>query len=81
MPIQHKRPAFALFVRASVANKQNQTAQVRGLGDQSVFEVSELELSRCVHYNCLFRIDGHWHHAFVRKGRQSRLSLRLNSPG
>jgi hypothetical protein len=39
VPIHHiKRPAFALFffVRASVANKRNSTAEVRGFGDQCV---------------------------------------------
>ena len=36
MSIDHKRPAFAFFVRASVANKQNSTAEVRGLGAQGL---------------------------------------------
>jgi hypothetical protein len=31
-PIHHKRPAFAFFVRASVANKQDATAKVLHLG-------------------------------------------------
>jgi hypothetical protein len=30
VPIYHKRPAFAFFVRESAASKQNITAEVRG---------------------------------------------------
>jgi hypothetical protein len=33
----HKRPASTFFVRASVANNQNATAEVRGLGAQCVY--------------------------------------------
>jgi hypothetical protein len=37
VPIHHKRPAFAILKkRASVANKQNSTAEVRGVGSVCV---------------------------------------------
>jgi hypothetical protein len=36
VPIYHKRPAIATFVRAYVANKQISTAKVRGFGNQYV---------------------------------------------
>jgi hypothetical protein len=43
-----KRPAFAFFcVRASFANKQISTAEVRGLKIQCVCGTTEL--ARCVH--------------------------------
>jgi hypothetical protein len=47
VPIHHKRPAFAFFVRASVANEQNYTAEVRGLGGLCLCVGPEL--ARCVH--------------------------------
>jgi hypothetical protein len=47
VPLHHKRPSFALLVRASFANKQNRTAEGWGLGAQCL--CVEPELSPCIH--------------------------------
>jgi hypothetical protein len=48
VPIHLKRPAFAFFLHASVAKKQNSTVEVKGLGGQCVCVGPELAC--CVHF-------------------------------
>jgi hypothetical protein len=47
VPLHHERPAFAFSVRASFANNQNSTSEVRGLGAKCLCVGPEL--SRCAH--------------------------------